>query len=148
MQTFLPYPDFAQTFACLDSQRLGKQRAEALTILEILADPSGRKGWRRHPAVLMWGGYAPALKHYLRLNILEWLRRGFENNMAIPDSDIDNISWPWWLGREELHRTHRAALLRKDPAYYGRFGWKENPRLPYWWPTKNLQPLEELLPPA
>ena len=26
---------------------------------------------------------------------------------------------PPWLGDEALHRSHRAALLRKDPAWYG-----------------------------
>lgn len=34
MQTFLPYPDFARSAACLDRQRLGKQRLEAFQILQ------------------------------------------------------------------------------------------------------------------
>ena len=27
------------------------------------------------------------------------------------------------------------GLLRKDPDYYGRFGWSEPPDLPYFWPV-------------
>lgn len=26
---------------------------------------------------------------------------------------------PDWLGDERVHRSHRAALVAKDPAYYG-----------------------------
>jgi len=37
MQTFLPYPDFVQTSKVLDNKRLGKQRVEALQILQVLA---------------------------------------------------------------------------------------------------------------
>jgi hypothetical protein len=65
MQTFLPYPDFARSAACLDYRRLGKQRVECLQI-------------------------------------------------------------------------HRAALLAKDPAWYGQYGWKEEPKIEYWWPTKEI----------
>ncbi len=36
MQTFLPYTDFKQSARCLDYKRLGKQRLEARTILNIL----------------------------------------------------------------------------------------------------------------
>jgi hypothetical protein len=48
---------------------------------------------------------------------------------------------PPWFGNERLHSSHRAALLYKNPEWYGRFGWKEKPavpdakgRLPYYWP--------------
>ncbi len=40
MQTFLPYPDFEKTARVLDSRRLGKQRAEALTIIRCLVSPT------------------------------------------------------------------------------------------------------------
>ncbi len=53
MQTFLPYPDFAESARVLDNKRLGKQRVEVLQILNVLTD-STRKGWRNHPAVAMW----------------------------------------------------------------------------------------------
>ena len=36
MQTFLPYPSFTRSLACLDNKRLGKQRVEAKQILMAL----------------------------------------------------------------------------------------------------------------
>lgn len=51
MQTFLPYKSFAESAACLDNKRLGKQRVEVLQILKALHNPS--YGWQNHPAVKM-----------------------------------------------------------------------------------------------
>ena len=62
MQTFLPYPDFAETAKVLDQRRLGKQRVEALQVLRGLTVPG--YGWRHHPAVRMWRGYEEALTRY------------------------------------------------------------------------------------
>jgi len=45
---------------------------------------------------------------------------------------------PPWLGDEALHRSHRSALLRKDPEYYGRF-FDEPLDLPYVWPASDRQ---------
>jgi hypothetical protein len=135
MQTFLPYPDFARSLAALDDRRLGKQRSEALTILRIVDGRTDKPGWRHHPAVLMWQGYAEALKQYLNLCLDEWERRGFANSIPRERVDPRSLEMPWWLGREELHASHRANLLRKDPLFYGGQGWAENPALPYWWPT-------------
>ena len=36
MQTFLPYPNFADSLDCLDYRRLGKQRVEAFQIINAL----------------------------------------------------------------------------------------------------------------
>lgn len=36
MQTFLPYDDVVKTMKCLDYQRLGKQRVEAMQIMKAL----------------------------------------------------------------------------------------------------------------
>ena len=46
MQTFLPYPDFAESAAVLDSKRLGKQRVEALQVLRAVTRLT--YGWKRH----------------------------------------------------------------------------------------------------
>ena len=140
MQTFLPYADFSRSARCLDDARLGKQRLEALIILNTIEGRTAKTGWRRHPAVLMWGGYSMALRLYLNACLDAWEQRGFENNMPREDSDPARLSYPWWLGNPALHSSHRAALLRKNPGHYGAFGWSENPRSPYWWPTGNLQP--------
>ena len=59
MQTFLPFPGFAESAMVLDSRRLGKQRVETFQILRALTWPSC--GWKKHPAVRMWRGFVPAL---------------------------------------------------------------------------------------
>jgi hypothetical protein len=41
---------------------------------------------------------------------------------------------PWW-GDPAFHASHRSNLLRKDPVWYGQFGWAEPPDLPYVWPV-------------
>ena len=46
---------------------------------------------------------------------------------------------PAWLGDEAFHRSHRAALLRKDPAYYVPLlpgSLAADPDLPYVWPSR------------
>jgi hypothetical protein len=43
---------------------------------------------------------------------------------------------PPWLGDERLHRSHRAALVRKDPIHYrGRFDDGEDD-VAYFWPVR------------
>ena len=45
---------------------------------------------------------------------------------------------PEWLGDESFHRSHRAALLRKDPEFYGPLfpgALAADPELPYVWPV-------------
>lgn len=130
MQTFLPYADFSESVKCLDYRRLGKQRVEAMQILNALKDPN--YGWQNHPAVKMWRGYEGALKAYMNICIKEWLRRGYKNNMElarVPKS----VKYPPWFGNEKFHASHRSNLLRKDPEWYGQFGWLESPDLPYVW---------------
>ena len=134
MQTFLPYADFDQTARTLDSRRLGKQRVEAFQILRGLSIPDF--GWRRHPAVRMWRGYEDALGLYMNACIREWIRRGYRNTLAFAETpDPALVAPPPWLGDERLHASHRSNLLRKDPLYYGQFGWSEDAQLPYFWPV-------------
>ena len=61
MQTFVPYPDCKLTAECLDYRRLGKQRVEAMQIINCL-EGTGSTHWTRHPAVRMWVGHTTALK--------------------------------------------------------------------------------------
>jgi hypothetical protein len=134
MQTFLPYDDFAASARVLDQRRLGKQRVEALQVLNALTVPG--HGWRNHPAVLMWQGYEEALVRYCLEICRVWTDHGFNDTCAIKASTalherlgIARVrtqaelaaagDLPPWLGDEALHRSHRAALLRKDPDHYG-----------------------------
>jgi hypothetical protein len=135
MQTFLPFASFTASAEVLDYRRLGKQRVEALQIINVLRGRQKTNGWRNHPAVLMWAGYEPALEKYHDTMIIEWVQRGYNNSMNLI-MPTEEIVMPWWYGNRDLHASHRSNLLRKDDEYYGRFGWSESPDLPYWWPSQ------------
>jgi hypothetical protein len=131
MQTFVPSTTFERCARVLDYRRLGKQRVEAMQILRALEQGGG---WSNHPAVLMWRGYEPALRMYLRTMILEWTARGYRNTMDIPRAT--RFRWPgWWTG--PIHRTHRSNLLRKEPDHYRRYWPTLTDDLPYHWPVTN-----------
>ena len=132
MQTFIPYTDFDECARALDYRRLGKQRVECKQILNAIERGSG--GWSNHPATRMWRGYEPALRQYMRAIILEWCARGYKNNMDIPEPEAYELP-PWW-GREEIHASHRSALLEKDfEFYYDKWKWEDEPRIDYVWPV-------------
>lgn len=135
MQTFLPYNDFKDSAKVLDRQRLGKQRVETLQLLKALRGET--KGWVNHPAAKMWRGYENALAIYGVVICEEWVRRGYKDTcrekiMAYRDTSTAVVV-PRWLGDEDFHASHRSNLLRKDPDYYGKFGWTEPDDLPYVW---------------
>lgn len=135
MQTFLPYPDFVKSLKCLDSKRLGKQRVEALQILNTLTGKSN--GWKNHPAVRMWADYKIELMTYHDMAIEEWIKRGFNNTMKLYLGEFPRcilLKEIHWL-TEEFCAAHRSNLLRKDPVYYGKFGWTEPNDLSYVWPV-------------
>lgn len=134
MNTFLPYESFPAAVAALDWKRLGKQRVEAMQILNILEGRNKGKAWTHHPAVLMWQGYEASLKYYLRCTIEEWIRRGYNNTMVLPKLEECSTEKPTWL-TADLIRAMRSNLLRKDTAYYKAHGWTEPDNLPYVWPV-------------
>ena len=101
-------------------------------------DGKPRKGWVNHPAAVMWRGYLDALKWYHNLAIDEWVRRGYNNNMKMMAYNAVEMEFPWWVGDEEFHASHRSNLLRKDPEFYGRYGWKEPSDLEYVWPAEQV----------
>jgi len=146
MQTFMPYACFALTARCLDYKRLGKQRVECKQILQALLS-EGRRGWSSHPAVLQWKGYEASLCEYAIWICAEWRLRGFRDSlldffMDKQDALLDRgmrIDTPSWLGNAEYHASYRSNLLRKDPAFYSRYGWVEPPDLEYVWPGKILR---------
>jgi hypothetical protein len=144
VQTFLPEDSFELSARRLDDKRLGKQRVECKQILKALRGET--KGWRNHPATLMWYGYEGALMYYMDCMIREWRQRGFRNKMPLnyqwsshgpggfPVARNKVIWRPHWHGTH-LINTHRSNLLRKDPEFYGRYGWDVPADLPYHWPV-------------
>jgi hypothetical protein len=136
VQTFLPYPDFAESARVLDDVRLGKQRVEAYQIVRTLAGVTN--GWRHHPAVKMWRGYEDALVDYGVAMCAEWTARGRADTVhekLLVHRSPSKATLPPWFGNPALHASHRSNLLRKDPEWYGRFGWSEPADLPYVWPA-------------
>jgi hypothetical protein len=87
----------------------------------------------------MWGGYELALLYYGFIISHEWHLRGYKDIMA--QRFVDELSkignkymyMPSWLGNEDFHASHRSNLLRKNPEWYKKFGWKEPNNLPYIW---------------
>lgn len=136
MQTFLPYSSFLLSAQCLDRQRLGKQRIEAKQIIETLR--GGKQGWANHPAVKMWKGYEASLALYGIEICEEWRRRGYKDTLLpwFHQFVVPTTTHPWWLGEEKFHSYHRGTLLSKNPAWYSQFGWTEEAKYEYWWPTK------------
>ncbi|GGT23198.1 MULTISPECIES: MSMEG_6728 family protein [Streptomyces] len=152
MQTFLPYPGFAESAAALDPRRLGKQRVEALQVLRGLTVPG--YGWRRHPAVRMWAGYEEALVRYGLDVCGVWTAEGRIDTCAatmladfrsrLPGSAVreqrrlaEAGELPPWLGDPAFHRSHQSALVRKAPEFYrDRFPGVPDD-LPYVWPDSD-----------
>ena len=155
MQTFLPYPDFAASAAALDDLRLGKQRVETMQILRALTRPV--YGWKHHPAVLQWQGYEEALAAYGLAICREWCGRGKADTCEatiLTDLAVAGVrspprtqqqlarlkrGLPSWLGDDAFHRSHRSALVRKNPEFYGPLFPDADPDLDYVWPSKVTQ---------
>lgn len=143
MQTFLPFKDPRLVATVLDKKRLGKQRVEAVQILNALLYPTAKKGWRNHPAVKMWKGYEPYLcKVYLVAMMDAWKRLGYSNKkceeryqnfMTISQiRDCDPVV-PDWI-TDELCETHRSRLVQKDAVFYRKFFPDTPDNLNYLWP--------------
>ena len=139
VNTFLPWPDEIKTAKSLDNKRLGKQRVEALQILR--ANLGLTKGWRNHPAAVMWRGHEGALIEYTVAMCDEWVARGYVDNVRAQVYELFRVhkittrsyEKPWWWGKQKFHRSHKSNLKRKDPDHY-RFNVPDD--LPYQWPTQ------------
>jgi hypothetical protein len=138
MQTFLPFSNFQTSALSLDNKRLNKQRVESYQILRAITDPD--YGWQHHPAVNMWRGYDQALLHYALEMCEQWTARGGKDHKNLEGRLIaefctgEEVLYPWWLGDERLHISHRANLYFKDQDYYKQY-WIFEEEIPYFWPT-------------
>lgn len=151
MQTFLPYADFDRSARVLDDKRLGKQRVETLQVVRALTRTD--YGWKNHPAVLMWKGFEEALGRYGLTCCAAWTDLGFVDTCAativtdLRTYGIDTVrtqldladagALPPWLGDEALHRSHRSALVRKDPEHYRPLFPDVPGDLDYVWPVRS-----------
>ena len=130
MMTFLITSDFIANARLLDDRRLGKQRVEGCQILDAIL--YGTK-WKHHPASKAWKPYVMALKYYINCMILEWINRGYENNIELFEITYP-IVFPWWVNWDRLHQSHRAMLKRKDLFYANLTVDQEYMNYGYIWP--------------
>lgn len=151
MQTFLPYPDFERSARALDRKRLGKQRVETIQVIRALTWPG--YGWSNHPAALMWRGFEEALGRYGITCCEVWTELGFGDTCALTmttdlrAAGVDRLrtqselaaanALPDWLGDDAVHRSHRSALVRKDPEHYRPLFPDVADDLPYVWPVRS-----------
>jgi hypothetical protein len=151
MQTFLPYPSFAESARVLDGPRLGKQRVETLQILRALLVPT--YGWQRHPVVQMWRGHVPGLTAYGLAMTDEWLARGHADTVrpqlvefapavdGLPQEELAARGLlPPWIGDEAVHESHRSRLIAKNPGFYEGVFPGTRRDLEYVWPPPPAAP--------
>tara|TARA_R110000868_G_scaffold73521_3_gene213176 strand:+ start:5035 stop:5451 length:417 start_codon:yes stop_codon:yes gene_type:complete len=138
MQTFLPFPSFSDSAACLDRQRLGKQRVEAKQIYLALTDSA--YGWKNHPAVKMWQGFESSLAKYGLIVCQTWIGRGYKDSLLpwFQDRISEDSSIPAWFGDLEFHKSHQSNLLRKNCDHYQPWFPDVSSELPYIWPINSL----------
>jgi len=114
MQTFLPYAEFERSAQVLDYRRLGKQRVETWQLIRAINGET--RGWRNHPAAVMWRDHVPALAVYGATMCHEWIRRGYKDSMLprfelIISGHSEDLQMPPWLGNENFHISHQSNLL-------------------------------------
>lgn len=143
MQTFLPYSNFAMSAEVLDNRRLNKQITEVFQLINSINEGNG---WSNHPASKMWRKHVSSLIEYGLICYEEWQfrhdrkeRGGVREHLSgervkAMYKDLDRVDYPEWLGDNEFHSSHRAALLFKNLEYYSQFGWYEEPKIEYVWP--------------
>ena len=73
----------------------------------------------------------------MNYSITEWVERGFKNTMELENLSDEKIVIPPFIGNEKFHSSHRANLLKKEPDFYSKYNWTENPEDPYVWLDKD-----------
>jgi len=140
MITFITDRDPNVTAKLLDSKRLGKQRIEALQILNSLVGISKPSN---HPAFKMWKGYEGYLLYaYIPAIMNEWKRRGYSNTLCdIRVEELkkivpmpEKLEQPEWFG-EKVFITHKSRLIQKNREYYKHLFPDVPENLAYYWPT-------------
>jgi hypothetical protein len=105
VQTFLPYADFEQSARSLDTKRLGKQRVES--------------------------GFGDTCAATIGSELTSIGIAHVRTQAELADAG----ALPPWLGDDDFHRSHRSALVRKDPDFYGPKFPDVPDDLPYVWPV-------------
>ena len=146
MQTFIVYNtkskklediriSFRKTARILDMKRLGKQRVEAMQILDILVR-NKQVTWKNHPAVKQWKGSEFYLFFYIEAICNEWTKRGYKDSCLkksfniIKKKKLGKII-PKFLFSRKFIKSHRSNLIRKDSKFYSKYFGNLRSDLPY-----------------
>lgn len=154
IQTWMPLPNFKESAESLSDTDLAKQVADALRVIEELHEiplaesklaPEYRTQEPLVPveAARMWKGCEIQLCEYaLEMAEEASVRQGKKNQYM--DAISEHLEWatgedsfmgkPSWFGDIELHLSHQAALLRKDPDFY-RARFTADPEMSLRWPV-------------
>ena len=81
----------------------------------------------------MWADYTDALEQYGREICLEWIARGYVDNMLDRFQHKPDAEMPPWLGDDRLHVSHQANLVRKLPEHYRQYFPDVDETMPYFW---------------
>jgi len=115
MQVFLPYPDIEESVKHLDSQRLNKQCIETGQILNAIVN---KTGWKSHPISVMYSNNINSLVDYGLAACSEAKSRGikwqtnYDKIISFYDDSLTDDA-PDWLGRQDIHDSHKSRLLCK-----------------------------------
>lgn len=139
----------------LDDKRLFKQVVEAKQIAMWYFEDAVFPG--NHPATKMWSGYEHYLLNYGAVMAGEVCRRNDTMTAKQRGAALEMMTWfaahqkqfredfpeikataPDWFKSKEFILSHRANLVRKDEAYYGRLFPTVDPVRPYLWPLRGL----------
>jgi hypothetical protein len=90
----------------------------------------------------MWEGHEPQLCEYALVLVGNWERRKlvgsyrteFERHMEWATSGDFNMAKPDWFGDEQVHLSHKAALIRMEPTFYAALFPGVDPAMQMVWP--------------
>lgn len=123
LHILLPQINFGATFSRLADSELDVQRQDAAELLKILV-LDGMENIHFVPAANSWHGYEYALSVYAMQSCMEWRKRGHRDELTphlaklVLDNDISHeFRMPPWVGNLDIHRAHRAELLRRNDKY-------------------------------
>ena len=132
LHVLLPQINFGDTFSKLADADLAVQRTDAAFLFEKLAlacKHQGHSTHGRYPGKVLkirdiraWVGYEYGLCVYAMQASMEWQRRGHHDDLtprlaALAQGISHEYKLPPWIGNLDIHRAHRAHLLRQNEKY-------------------------------
>lgn len=122
MHTFLPKINFHASLRLLRDEELHQQRLDGLKVLEYLKDEDDDP---EDPCAESWRGFEYGLIVYTLAACSVWrLERRktcsvWKEIKALEKGDPRKVyALPSWVGDIDVHRSHRAELIRRAPSFY------------------------------